>query len=326
MWQTLTRRLRSELDPRARGKATALIARAPMAVSAVLGLAIVAQAAGIALSLSTEITALPGAHSAVTIDPRERARRGLQLQDVAAAHLFGVAPQELAAANTRVVTRSPLVLTGIIATSNPSVGFAIVGSRAAGARTVYVGSLAAPGTVLAAVYPQWVVLRRGGQRLTLRLLRKDPPGHVRTGGGGMLARDASAPMGADDGNSGGGGGGGGEFALPAYLPRPKIPDGAAVVQAFALRPTNVDGQQGELISGTSLNHKSLAALGLSPGDVITQINGIPVGAPNTPDLLSAIQSGGATLMVVKDGQESSVTLDPGSVAEAAAFYRQVAPW
>jgi C-terminal processing protease CtpA/Prc len=86
----------------------------------------------------------------------------------------------------------------------------------------------------------------------------------------------------------------------------------------------IDGRQGERI-GTSLNNKALAALSLSPGDVIVQINGVPVGARNAPDLMSALQSGSATLMVVKDGQETSVTIDPNSMADAASLIRQTQP-
>lgn len=321
----------SELDPRARGRLTlpALAARGPMLVSVVLGIAIAGQAAAIALSLSAEIAVGFGARSTEVIGPRTRAKREVPLEDITTAHLFGAAPQVMTAANTRAASRSPLVLTGIIATGDPHDGFAIVGTSVDTARLVHVGSEATPGAVLTEVYPKWVVLERGGERLRLQLPRKDLAGVYGGGGGGgdsgaLLAREASvpaAPEGEEDGDSDGGG----AFALPAYLSPPPLSNGAAVVRAFALRFSTVDGQRGERIGGTGLNGKVLAKLGLSPGDVIVQVNGVPVGANNAPNLMDVLQSGNGTLMVERDGEDTSVALDPGSVADAAALFRQADP-
>jgi type II secretory pathway component PulC len=293
---------------------TVVIAHAPKFVSVVLGLAIVSQAAAIALSLSAAASAAFGARITGTTSEQVRAKSAVGLDSITAAHLFGVAPQAMTAANIRAAIRSPLVLTGIIATSDPHVGYAILGSSATSTRTVYAGREAAPGTLLAEVYPQWVVLLRGGERVTLRLPRKDAPTGLAVDR--ALAMANSARDTEDDGESDG--------VAPTHASPPPMTDGAAVLHAFALRRTMIDGRQGERI-GTSLNNKALAALSLSPGDVIVQINGVPVGARNAPDLMSALQSGSATLMVVKDGQETSVTIDPNSMADAASLIRQTQP-
>lgn len=316
MWQTLRRSLPGKHDASARGKPdlAALVARAPTVASVVLGLAIAGQAAGIVLSLSADIAAGTGGRARFPIDGQMNARHQAQLNNIAAAHLFGAAPQAMTV-QARAVDRSPLVLTGIIATSDPHVGYAIVGTSPESTKTIYVGREAEPGTVLAEVYPQWIVLQRGSERLTLRLLRKDAAGSAGGRVGFALARAAPQPQ--DDGEPDG--------KTPLYLPPPPISDGAAVLRSFSLRRTMVDGQQGERIGGSSLNGKVLAALSLSPGDVIVQINGVPVGGPNTPDLMTVLQSGNATLMVVKDGQETSVTIDPNSMAGAAAIFRQTQP-
>jgi len=322
MRQTLSQQLAGARDPRTRGKLTfaALTARAPMLASVVLGLAIAAQAAAIALSLSAESGAGSGIRSAVPIGARVRVRASgeVRLEEIAAAHLFGVAPQEMTAVDARAVSRSALVLTGIIATADPREGFAIIGASPTRSRAIYVGSEAAPGTVLTEVHPQWVVLQRNGRRLTLRLPTKEL-----TAGGSVnfLRREDSGPGAATADDSAGGE----TFATASRFSPPPLSDSATIVRAFALRLADVDGQQGERIGGTGLNRKVLASLGLSPGDVITQINGVPVGAANAPNLLSAIQSGSATLLVVKNGEAASVTLDSGSVASAATLYREVAP-
>ena len=304
-----------ERAPRTPGKEilAAILSRAPKVVSVVLGLAILSQAAALAWSLSVEAAAGSGGPPTRTT----RAQRSAAgLANITAAHLFGVAPQEMTAANTRAVSRAPLVLTGVIATSDPRVGYAILGSSATSTRTVYAGTEAAPGTVLAEVYPQWVVLLRGDERMTLRL----PSKGIATGGlvlDRALAREDAARDTPDDGESASG--------VPTDLTPPPFSDGAAVLHAFALRRTMVDGQQGERIGNSTLSQKALAALSLSPGDVIVQINGVPVGARNAPDLMSVLQSGNATLMVVKNGQEMSVTIDPNSMADAAAIVRQTQP-
>jgi hypothetical protein len=288
---------------------------APMIVSVVLGLAVVSQAAAIVLSLSAEAAAGSGARPTGTTSEQMRANSGAAFESITAAHLFGVAPQTMTAANERAVRRSPLVLTGTIATSDPRVGYAILGSSATSTRTVYTGTEAAPGTVLAEVYPQWVVLLRGGERVTLYLPRKGASTGLAFSP--VLARESPARDTDDDDESSAG--------APTYLSPPPITDGAAVLHAFALRRTMVDGRQGERIGDSSLSQKALAALNLSPGDVIVQINGVPVGARNAPDLMSALQSGNATLMVVKNGQETSVTIDPNSMADAASIVRQTQP-
>ena len=296
-----------------------LVARAPMAVSIVLGLAIAAQAADIAFALSGEIAAGAIAGGGTTMTAQRYATHGEALTDIMSAHLFGAPPQTMTAAEAAVASDAPLVLTGIIATSDPREGFAIIGASATQSRVIDVGSEAAPGTVLVEVYPLRVVLQRGGERLTLRLSRKDL---IASGGGnGMRARERLAEAeGVDDESSSDE-----AAAIPEPLDKPPTPDSGVVVRALNLLDTSIQGEQGLRISGTGLNKRVLVSLGLKGGDVITQINGIPIGAPNAPDLMNAIQAGTATLTVVKDGDASSVTLDPTSVANAAALYRQADP-
>lgn len=296
------------------GKQTlaALSVRAPMIVSAVLGLAVAVQAATIALSLSAEASVGSRTGTARAVHAETSRQRGMALANITAAHLFGAAPQTTTTANNRAASLTPLVLTGVIASPDPRDGYAILGSSATSTRTVYAGREAAPGIILAEVYPQWVVLLRGRERVTLRLPRNE----VSAGFASSPVLARGSPVGdTDDGGESGGG----------YLPPAPITDGAAVLHAFALRRTMVDGQAGELIARSSLNQKVLAALDLSPGDVIVQVNGVPVGAQNSPDLMRVLQSGNATLMVVKDGQETSVTIDPTAMADAAAIVRQTQP-
>ena len=294
----------------------ALVARAPRIARIVLGVAIAAQAVAIALSLWGDISA--GSAADVAANARVRDKQRLALDGITAAHLFGVAPQETKVAAVTAVS-SPLVLTGTLATGDPRNGFAILGSSADRTRTIYVGSEAAPGTVLIKVYPRWVVLKRGDERLTLRFPRDN---RMRGGAAGanrmLLAEESPAPEPTD---------GTGAFALPTPLPRPQITNDAAVVRSFGglVPATTVDGEQGMQIMGTAFNSKALRAMGLRSGDVIVQVNGVAVDAPNAPDLVRALQSGNVTLTVDRRGEDTSVTLDSSSIADAATAYRQADP-
>jgi type II secretory pathway component PulC len=306
-------RLRQELT------VPALLARAPRLASLVLGVAIAAQAVAIALSLSGELSA--GSAVRVAVSAGAHTKHLAALDGITAAHLFGVTPEELKASEARVVSRSPLVLTGTLATGNPHDGFAIVGSSTGTARTIYVGSEAAPGTVLIEVYPKWVVLQRGTERVTLHFPHENLPSGAATPVMAFRGLSEDSAPASEDSDSGG------AFVLAAPPSRPHVTDDAAVMRSFGglLPAKTVDGQDGMQIMGTAITSKALAAMGLHSGDVIVEINGVAVGAPNAPDLIHALQSGNVTLTVERGGEDTSVTLDSSSMADAATAYRQADP-
>jgi type II secretory pathway component PulC len=219
------------------------------------------------------------------------------------------------AAGPATPSRAPLVLTGTIATENPAEGLAIIGTNATSTHVFHTGSQAAPGVLLVEVYPQRVVLLKGEARVILMLPHwpsGNQPGSVQFAG----ARAAPVAQSvADDGVTG-------EDAPAQDFKPPPISNGATIIRAFALRPVSIGGERGVRIMGTGLNSKTLSDLGLAPGDVITEINGVPVGNPNTPDLDKALQQGGASLIVDRNGEQTSVTIDPGSAAFAAQAYNQ----
>lgn len=314
-WRNLTAEFKLRRDGR-RDRAT-LIARAPLAVSIVLGLAIAAQAATLAGALLGETAAISRAGTDVTGSDRggKREPRPLTvLSAIRAAHLFGVAEVSMTTGRT-VVTRAPLVLTGIIATGNPADGYAIIGASTTSTHVFHTGSQAAPGILLLEVYPQRVVLLKGEERVVLML----PHGSLAGESGSVQfagARTAPAVATvADYGDTGE------ETAATEFKP-PPISNAATIIRAFALRPVSIGGERGVRIMGTGVNSKTLSALGLAPGDVILAINGVPVGGPNTPDLDKALQQGGASLMVDRNGDQTSVTIDSSSAAYAAQAYNQ----
>lgn len=321
MWQTLKRRwlnLAGESKTRSDGRRdwAALLARARLVLSVLLGLAIAAQAATLAADLLSETGVMSRANAGITASERsgQGSAQSLFLPNlISAAHLFGEADVSMATGRA-AVSRAPLVLTGTIATENPSEGYAIIGTSATSTRVFHTGSQAAPGIRLVEVYPQRVVLLRGEDRVVLVLPHGSLGGQAGSvqfaGARGAPVEETVADDDADE-------------ATPAeeFQP-PPISSGATIMRAFALRPVSIGGQRGVRIMGTGLNAKTLSDLGLAPGDVITEINGVPVGGPNTPDLNKALQQGGASLMVDRNGEQTSVTIDPGSAAYAAQAYNQ----
>lgn len=294
------------------------MARAPFVATLVLGIAAAAQAAYTTRNLIDEV-AIGASSQATALRAGRSVNSGalaLAVAEVARAHLFGSAPIQAATAS-RAASRAPLVLTGIIATGDPKDGYAILGPNAATARVFHTGSAAAPGVMLAEVYPQWVVVLRGSERVTLRLPHATDGGQAFNVRFERIASRLSEEV-ADGGEDG--------VALPdpSDFKPPQMSDANTLIRAFSLRPVSIDGERGVRIMGTGINSTTLSALGLAPGDVIMQINGVAVGSSSTPDLGKALSAGGVTLVVERDGGETSVTIDASSAANAANSYREAA--
>lgn len=321
MWPALKRGWLSlaggiKAGPDGRRDRAALLARAPVVVSVLLGLAILLQAATLAGALLAEtagMSRIGGGATGSGHGGQHRESSLTSLNAISAAHLFGAA--EVTPSSRTAVSRAPLVLTGTLATENPAEGFAIMGTSASRTRVFHTGSQAAPGIRLLEVYPQRVVLLEGGERRVLMLPHGALGDHA---GSVQLAAARMAPVDeavADDSGIQG------EAPARAFTP-PPISNGATIIRAFALRPVSIGGERGVRIMATGLNSRTLSALGLAPGDVIVAINGMPVGNSHTPDLNEALQQGGASLMVDRNGEQTSVTIDSGSASSAAQAYNQ----
>lgn len=97
----------------------------------------------------------------------------INTQKIADAHLFGlpVAPDNADASNAPQ-TQMTLVLAGVMASSDPTKGFAFIGESATAAKLQYVGDMLGGGSVkLHSVYIDRVMLDRGGRLESLILPR-----------------------------------------------------------------------------------------------------------------------------------------------------------
>jgi general secretion pathway protein C len=224
----------------------------------------------------------------------------VDLQAIVNAHLFGVAgasagssdPQDVAA------TQMTLVLAGTIAESDPGKGYAIIGESAANAKVYSVGKTITGGTKLQAVYPDRVILDRGGRLESLMLPRKFQ-------GGGPSAAAPPPSQGA---------------MLGTRLSEMAAANPGAITEILRPQPVFANGQQRGYRVYPGRDRQQFSRLGLMPGDLVTEINGTPLDDPaRGVEILQSMNSAAeVTVTVERNGQPTQVTINNAQVAAEAA--------
>ncbi len=279
------------------GAAAGLAGAAPTLVSFALVLVIAAQLA----SLLWRVLGSSG-EGADYIEPSiEAPTSGVDIAAIVNAHLFGMAAPS-GNPDDAPATTANLSLAGTLAGREPEHGWAIIGASGQSARVYATGASLPGGAKLFAVYPDRVILDRGGARESLLLPRLSSGG----GGGRAMARNTGMP--------------------PAAAPNASIAD--SVRQLLVQNPS----AGGELLrpqpvfAGGSLrgyrvypgrNRAQFASLGLQPGDLVLAVNGAALDDPNRGlETLRGVGQGSAvTLTVERGGQQQQITVDPATVAQ-----------
>jgi general secretion pathway protein C len=263
---------------------------APGVVSVVLIALIAAELVHDVLSLAHTSATLPAVSSRMA--PGIPAGQGVNVKEIVAAHLFGVAAVVRGGLDEQdpAPSTAPLALAGTIATDDPNHGMAIIGGEDAGSKVYAVGQ-SVGGALLHAVYLDHVLLNRDGilESLSLRKLlaaAKSPPRpHP-----GPQAAAAAAAAAAD--------------TVASDAPR-------ALSGLLRLTPTTSNGTPGYRVMG-GVGNQSLQATGLRPGDVMTAINGAPLLDPDSAQRsLDQLQAGHATVTVMRRGRPTNVSVDLG---------------
>jgi len=279
------------------GAASGLAGAAPTIVSFVLVLLIAAQLA----SLLWRVLGDSGDDSGAFEPPIEAPAANVDIAAVVNAHLFGVAPQSGDPSDAPATTAN-LSLAGTLAVREPERGWAIIGASGQAARVYAAGASLPGGAKLYAVYPDRVILDRGGARESLLM--------PRLSGGAASGRPMSRTAGMP----------------PAAAPNASIADSVRqmLVQnpsagAELLRPQPVFA--GGSLRGYRVypgrNRAQFASLGLQPGDLVLAVNGAALDDPNRGlEILRGVGQGSAvTLTVERGGQQQQVTVDPTTVAQ-----------
>jgi general secretion pathway protein C len=224
----------------------------------------------------------------------------VDLQAIVNAHLFGVAGAAAGSTdpNSVAATQMNLVLAGTIAGADPEQGYAIIGENAANAKVYAVGKTISGGTKLHAVYPDRVILDRGGRLEALMLPRKFQ--------GGGAAAALAPPVGG--------------VMLGDRLRDLAGANPGAITEILRPQPVFANGQQRGYRVYPGHDRQQFTRLGLMPGDLVTAINGAPLDDPaRGMEILQTMNSAAdVTVTVERNGQPTQITINNAQVAAEAA--------
>lgn len=246
----------------------------------------------------------PAAGGPATGDPAVAGPSGPRV-DVAAivnAHLFGVTgagPSETDP-NAVAATQMNLVLVGTIAQADPGLGYAIIGESAQTAKVYSVGKTVTGGTKLHSVYPDRVILDRGGKLEALLLPKK-----FQGGGPPPPATVAAAP---------------GNPMLGDRLRQLAAENPGAITEIIRPQPVFANGQQRGYRVYPGRNRAQFTKLGLMPGDLVTAINGAPLDDPaRGMEILQSMNAASeVTVTVERNGTPTQININNAQVAADAA--------
>jgi general secretion pathway protein C len=279
---------------------TLLARRGPLAVTCLLALALAMQAGLMLTDLTGGITGWTGATASPPLTAATAARHmGTNVALITNAHLFGA--QIVAAAPAEDAATAPqstlkLLLTGVLARTDPETGLAIIGQAGQATRVYRVGEPIPGGAILNSVYADRAVIDRGGHLETLLL----PP------------QSTAGVTG---------------FPLPATAatPPPEAPVAARVQRLVndpgligdIMRPVVVRGQGVRVFPGR--NHQAFSRLGLRPNDIVTAINGTALDdAAQAQEILRTLESTPeARVTVLRNGQPQDLILNVAQVVQEA---------
>ncbi len=208
------------------------------------------------------------------------------------------------------LTRVSLALVGTLASGDPTAGLAIIGETPASARVYAVGGALPGGVHLHEVYPDRVVLSRSGVLETLPLPRQWAAGAPTLSG--TVPEPGSA-----------------EPSLARNVQH-LIAQGPEVMgEILRPMPTYANGQLKGFRVYAGRDRQKFGKLGLQSGDLVTQINGVPLTDPqHGMDVLRGLANGStATVSIERGGSNQTITIDaaqlnavtpPADTASAAA--------
>lgn len=225
------------------------------------------------------------------------------------AHLFGEASkqveeqvqvQEIIDPTAAPDTTLSLELLGTIASELAEESFALIHERGKDTKVFAVGDSVTRGARLHGVYTDRVLLDRGGRLEALRLPKEE------TGGAG-----ASNNRGASKRSS----------RASSKLSSPTVANVIAdnvtrLTDVMRPQPVFADGQQRGYRLYPGKDRRTFAALGLRPGDLVTEINGTALNDPASG--MEVFQSMGeatsVTVTIERNGQPEVLVLDTAVLA------------
>lgn len=253
------------------------------------------------------------------VAPQPRAAQpaasGFDIEQVVNAHLFGVPRAEDEAAPLLAQEDAPdtqlnLELRGTIAATQETQALAIIAQRGGAEKVYFVGDAVPGGATLHAVQLDRVLLRRAGRLEALRLPRSED---------GAAPRRAAAPP---------------PSRTPSLTPRAATTiqqvvsqNPASLTEIIRPQPVFKDGRQQGYRVYPGRQRQQFAQLGLRPGDLVTQINGMALDDPTRGMEIfrSLADATSVTLTVDRNGQVEMLTLDTAVLQESLQNANQGTP-
>jgi general secretion pathway protein C len=226
--------------------------------------------------------------------PSNPARKGIDVQTIVNAHLFGVPQTETPQDSTNAPqTQMNLVLSAVFAADDPAKGLAIIGDSAQSAKVYSVGAAVRPGTKLHAVYADRVILDRNGQLEALALPKQS------TAALAINRPPAPAANGRFTDN----------------LRRIAENNPSAFAEIVRPQPVFANGVQRGYRVYPGRNRQQFAKLGLQPGDLVLSINGTPLDDPQRGmEIFNTMgTSDRVTVTIERNGQSQELTLNTAQI-------------
>ncbi len=222
---------------------------------------------------------------------------GADLSALADSHLFGKAAAAAPAPTPTVVdapeTTLSVTLTGVVAGTDPAAGQAIISSgRSQKKYAVGQAIEGGAGAKLHAVYADRVILNRNGRLETLKL----PKEQTGATAGLLAARPSPSPL---------------PTASNESLQKVISSNASKLTSVLRIAPQMEGGQMVGFRLNPGRDRKAFEALGLKPGNVVTDINGTKLDDPSRG--LQVFQSLGeatqANVTVIRDGMPTVLVVD-----------------
>ncbi len=214
--------------------------------------------------------------------------------DIVAHHLFGEAKE----AATKVVeapeTRLNLKLRGVYATDDEHKGYALIASGS-GKEKLYATGQSVPGNaVLKAVYPDRVILDRKGRYETLRMVNTKT-----TGGSSYVPRNRGSQTRKLGANS-----------RTVKLRQEILRNPRKLAELVSAKPAYENGVFAGYRITTRRADPVFKELNLQSGDIITEVNGIPIDSPQKglQILQQLARASEASVTIKRDGQYIQLNL------------------
>jgi general secretion pathway protein C len=244
----------------------------------------------------------------IAADPTQGANRGPHVEAIMNAHLFGQytppANPDLNAIADAPDTHLDLTLMGILAATAERGSRALIAASNGEESPFAIGDDVDRGVTLQAIFPDRVILARNGQLETLRLDKNSTGGVLPAGFQGHRhpsEEDGGDEEEATDDTS----------AMLSDIREELMSDPSRASEYIRVQPASNGGQLRGYRIYPGRDRTVFSAIGLRPGDLVTQVNGIQLNDANTAlaMLQQLSQANNLTVVIERGGQQQTVNVN-----------------